>query len=156
MPSLWLPGAEAEAQMHMAAGRDEAKRVLEFGRRLKVLDSRLDCFLQTQDRGDFRAGFWYVVRHNEDGSKAFWEVRNPDGSYREPDEAVIEMLRRNDANRTDLNREWQQRQRREKEAEEREAQRKRDETAGLVKERMDYAFRVQHRIKDKPWEKNAA
>lgn len=89
---LWLPGNAARGIMREAEGKQEAARVIEFTKRLKAIDARLDCFLQTENREELKAGFWYIRRMNEDGTISCWEVRNPDGTYREPDEAVIHWL----------------------------------------------------------------
>ena len=97
---LWLPGDAARGVMREAEGKQEAARVIEFRKRLKAIDARLECFLQSENVEELKAGFWYIRRMNEDGTIACWEVRNPDGSFREPDEAVIHWLQSIDSHRT--------------------------------------------------------
>lgn len=151
MPSLWVPGAVADQVIAEAEGRREAERMQHFRGRLKALDPRLDVFLADREAIDefgvvqdqIRVGFWYVYRRNDDGTVAFWEVSNPDGSYREPGEDVIVAFQQGDASRTDLKAE-RERQRRRREAE--RAKRERDgldELHGRFREKVDHAFRVQ-------------
>lgn len=116
MPQLWLP-EQAQAAIHEDVGRQEAARVEDFTARLRGLDERLHCWLQLRDAwilGDpppgyepkgppiFRAGFYYVLRRNDDGTVATWEISNPDGSFKEPDESVIEAFRRADSHSRDV------------------------------------------------------
>lgn len=142
---LWLPREESEAILARGEGIREASRVInEFYPRLRAIDPRFDMFLQTERTDELKQGFWYVIRRNEDGTTAFFEVSNPDGSYREPDEAVLEMFRRNDANSKD-NTFWEFRKRvdREYKAKKREQERQREDLSQELKERMDYEFRTQ-------------
>lgn len=153
LPSVWVPNRVADAIIHEAQGRHEAARVLEFAKRLKALDLRLDCLLQTRDVPDegLRAGFYYVIRRNEDGTVAMWEIRNPDGSFREPADDVIEALRKGDANRTNLKAERERERRRVELGREKHKRDVLDRRHGEFKEQVEYAFRVQMPVRRK-WE----
>jgi len=145
LSTLWLP-PEAEAQIAAEySSRAEARRVQDFTDRLKALDERLFCFLATQDHPDekFRQGFYYIARKNEDDTVATWEVRNPDGSFREPDERDIEALRLLDLRNPRAKRAWQARQTQARKARERERERRREQARDELKERADFKFRTQ-------------
>lgn len=102
--SVTLPSGVAESMMREAEVRREKASVEAFARDLKSLDPRLDVFLMAEDipEYDVRGGFYYIRRRNDDGTVSFWEIRNPDGSYREPDSAVLEAMKKIDANADDL------------------------------------------------------
>lgn len=148
MARLWIP-PEAEAAIQEAEGRAEAERVREFTQRLKALDPRLDLFLQTKDSGELRAGFYYVRRKNDDGTIATWEVSKRDGSFREPDEEVIEALRKSDSWTRDV---WHDEINRGREEARRrieaEKRRQREEDQEHLKELADFRFRTQFRPGD--------
>lgn len=132
----------------------EARRVMDnFRPRLKALDARLDVFLcdKPDPDGYLKVGYWYVYRRGDDGQTGMWEISNPDGSYREPDDAVIYALQRNDASRGDLTREWQAQEEAKRRAKERDQERKSEERSDRIRDTLDYHFRVQHRIKRKPF-----
>lgn len=144
MSTLWLP-EQARARIETeAASLGEAIRVDEFRKRLKAFDERLDCYLETQDHpeGDTRLGFWYILRHNEDGTVALWEV-NDMGAFREPDERDIEALRMLDLRNPARGREM--RERRDRKLAEKQAakDRARDEQIGQADEIVQYMTRVQ-------------
>lgn len=145
MPAAWLPNSVAESIVNEAEGRREARRMVDFIRRLRAVDSRLDCWLAPRyfPDDDIRMGFYYVLRRNEDGTITFWEVSNPDGSFREPDDQVIEALRRGDANRTDLARERELQRRADARRREKRERDRLDEMHARFKDEVDYAFRVQ-------------
>lgn len=147
MPSLWLPGAAAEAILNEQSETETA-----FVRRLKTVDPRLGMFRAQADdpENDLRAGFYYVYRHNENGTVAFYELVHPvHGGFYEPDEAVIEAFRRWDAN-THGSTAQDREHRRESERKAREKrqedwkERKRDE----LKDEADYMFRTQMAVRD--------
>lgn len=140
MPNLWVPNEAAQSLVDEYNSRAEAARTLEFSKRLKAIDSRLDCFLQASNIEHLRAGFYYIRRHNEDGTTTLWEVANPDGSFREPDEAVLESFRKGDANRS----ENRGRLRREAQKRKEQAQKKRasrqDELEWRISERVNHVL----------------
>lgn len=148
---LWVPGGVADQIIDEAEGRREALRVQRFRDRLKAIDPRLDVFLASTRAVDeagvvqdqVRIGFWYVYRRNDDGTVAFWEVSNPDGSYREPGEDVIAAFQKGDAARTDQRAARIEARRRREQAREKRERDRMDEMHGQFKERVDYEFRVQ-------------
>lgn len=148
MPSVWVPGAAADAIIAEAEGRQEAKRFLDFRNRLKAIDSRLDCFLAQRSIPDeeIRMGFYYVYRRNEDGTVAFWEIHD-NGAYAEPSERVLEAFRYGDANRTDHKTDrLRQRQADERRRHKRERDHL-DDLHGQFQEQIDHAFRLQVPVK---------
>lgn len=152
MPSLWMPNGAAEQILAEKAGMDEAKRFVGFRHRLHALDPRMDVVLCEREdpENDLRQGFYYLVRRNENGTVAMWEISNPDGSFREPADDLIDGLQKID--RTTL---WDFRdeQQRKKRLREREAERKREEASERFRDECDYAFRVQHAFGSVPWKK---
>lgn len=145
MSVLWMP-EQARAELAMQySSRAEAKRVQDFTDRLEAVDARLRCVLATHDSpdGSIRNGFYYIARRNEDNTTATWEVTNPDGSFREPDERDIEALRMVDL-RNDRNRKaWKARRTQALAAREREKARKREDTQAEIVDLADYRFRTQ-------------
>lgn len=151
MADLWIPNSAAEAILG-ANAEQEAERIITFTRRLKAVDSRLGLFMANVDdpENDIRAGFYYVYRHNEDGTTAFWEIRHPvGGGFYEPDEAVIEAFRRWDANTHGSTaadrREARERKRKERVKREEEW---RDRKRWEMQEQADFLFRCQVPITD--------
>lgn len=147
MARLWLPES-AETATREAEGRDEIRRVSEFTERLEAVDPRLDCFLQTEDRDELRRGFYYVRRRNDNGTVATWEVSNPDGSFREPDERVIEALRASDSWSRDVWAEIDRERERAAQRMKRETDRRQESMRDQLKDEADYAFRTQFRPGD--------
>lgn len=142
MPSLWVPNAAADAIL-ADQGHAEARRFVGFRNRLKAMDSRMDAFLcDTFDpeNPELRVGFYYLTRRNDNGTTAFFEISHPDGSFREPDDVLIDNLQKIDRDTlTDLRSRREEKRRKAA----REAQRKKEEAAGRLKEEIDFAFRVQ-------------
>jgi hypothetical protein len=142
MARLWLP-ARAEAAKHAAENNAEARRALEFGKRLKALDPRFECWLQERDIEDLRAGFYYVERKNDDGTVATWEISNSDGSFREPDEQVIEAFRRSDGWSRDVWREVEKGREQQRRRMQAESDRQKQERRSELAERAAFRFRTQ-------------
>lgn len=147
MPSVWLPGQIAETILNEKAGFDEAKRVMGVRQALKSIDPRLDLFLCKQEdpENELKLGFWYVWRRNDDGTIAMWEVRTPDGGFREPDEQVLEAFRRMDRETIWDFKDEQERKRRQRA---RDAERQREQTAQNLKDWCDFTFRTQVPVTD--------
>lgn len=151
MPDLWLPNGAAESILNDNA-EEEAERIVAFTRRLKALDVRLGMFMCNEDdaENELQAGFYYVHRHNEDGTVSFWEIRHPvTGGFYEPDEAVIEAFRRWDAN-THGSTADDRRARREADRRRREKREQdwKDRKLAELKEEADFLFRCQVPITD--------
>lgn len=149
--SLWLPDQLA------AARRDDlrvARRFNDFRKRLKALDVRLETWAQVSTQpikdadgdvvGELRGGFFYLGRKADDGSfTKVWEISHPDGTYKEPDDQVLDALRRGDTWSHDGWSEMQKvRERREREAVHRRAH-NRERRRDHLKDVIDYRFRTQ-------------
>lgn len=154
--SMWLPGEAARAVVDEREGVREAERVYgDFALRLRAIDPRFRLYLHGQDtpeeleEAELRQGFYYLLRANEDGTFAAFEVRNPDGSYREPDDAVLEAVRRMDPDRVRNVKHERATQRRKAEAE--REHRKRfasEERQARLLELADHKWRLQVPIND--------
>lgn len=148
MPSAWLPNSVAESILSEKAGQDEAKRVFGYIRnRLRAIDARLDLILCDREDPDNELlyGYYYVIRRNENGTMTFWQVQQPDGSYREPDERIVQAFQQMDRHTVaDLRREQEEKQRRKRKREAEWQERKGWE----LKDEADFAFRVQVPVKD--------
>lgn len=151
MPSLWLPGEVMRGLLAEREGEAEAKRLFgDFVKRLKAIDSRL--FLVLCDRDDpeneLRYGFWYIGRHNEDGTTALWEVHDK-GAYKEPDDRVLEVFRSGDPSRLRSPKTERDRERRRRE---REKEHRKEFNAGerqaRLQELADHRFRLQVPVSD--------
>jgi hypothetical protein len=145
MSVLWMPEkARAELAMEYSS-RAEAKRVQDFTDRLEAFDQRLRCILATRDSpdGEVRNGFYYIARANEDGTTATWQVQNPDGSFREPDERDIEALRMLDLRNPRAAAALKARQTMARKQKERDKARAREETRDKIIDLADYRFRTQ-------------
>lgn len=131
-------------------GVREAERVFgDFAKRLRAIDSRFRLYLHDKDDpsldlGDLRKGFYYLLRANEDGTFAAFEVRNPDGSFREPDDAVLEAVRRMDPARV-RDAKWERLKARRRAEAAREAKKRFDaeERQARLLELADHRFRLQ-------------
>lgn len=148
MPHIWTPESARSEIREASEASLEADRIVEFTRRLKALDSRLDLFLQTEDREELRQGFYYVRRQNDDGTLSTFEISTPDGSYREPDEQVLEALRASDSWSRDVWRDIERARNEKQRRMERERERVRDEECEHLQEELDYRFRTQLRPGD--------
>lgn len=138
--SLWLPNNIAESIRNEAEVRREGTAVSRVERELKTIDSRLDIILIAEDmpEHDLQGGFYYIRRRNDDGTMAFWEIRNPDGSYREPDSAIVEAMRRIDSTHENvLMRGRREKAKRKREAERRQEEKRRQFREGLA-ERLKF------------------
>lgn len=151
--SLWLPGEAARAVIDDREGVKEAERVFgDFAKRLRGIDSRFCLYLHQgggEDLGDLRAGFYYLLRHNEDGTWASFEIRNPDGSFREPDDKVLEAVRYMDSARLRSPRwERENRRRRQRREEEHRKRFESEERQARLLELADHRFRLQIPVPD--------
>lgn len=144
LPDVWIPGAAADAILAEVEGKREAARVIDFIRRLKAIDSRLDCFLaeRAYPGEAIRMGFYYVLRRNEDGTTTFWEIHD-NGAYREPSDDVLEAFRKGDAARGDLREERYQQRKADERARAKKKEDRREAIEDVVKDELDYALRVQ-------------
>lgn len=161
MPDLWLPNAAADAIL-ADQGNAEADRFVGFRNRLKAMDPRMGAFLcdkdmrnhpeyrDLADTPDLRVGFYYLYRRNDNGTVAFWEISNPDGSYREPDDALIDALQKIDRDTLQDLRARRAEKARRKEKREQET---RELNLAKLQDQTDYAFRVQHAFPSLPWKK---
>jgi hypothetical protein len=111
MATFWLPGELGHQLETEKYGKAEAQRIEDFARRLQALDPRLGCFIATETRDGLKEGYWYIIRQNDIGPTT-WEVSNPDGSFREPDERDIEALRQLDLHNPARVREFRERRQR--------------------------------------------
>src|SRR5687768_3016814 len=96
--SMWLPGEAARAVIDEREGVREAERVFgDFAKRLRAIDPRFRLYLHGEDipeelqHAPLRKGFYYLLRANEDGSFACFEVQHQ-GAFKEPDESVLEAV----------------------------------------------------------------
>jgi hypothetical protein len=133
--------------MAISQGAAAAREVVkDFEPRLKAIDPRMRVVFvdQPDDDGALRVGFWHLLRRNEDGSYAWFEISTPDGKYMEPNDQVLDALRRADGwaprNRGDAFRRGQEARLR---AIERKREAEREELRERVKEQADFDFRVQ-------------
>lgn len=133
---------------------DEARRVMGVREALRGIDSRLDLFLCTQEDPDneLHAGYWYVVRRNDNGTTACWQVQTPEGKFREPDDQIVEAFRKMDRDTIWTFKDEQERKRR---AKKRDAQRRREDAYERLKDECDFAFRTQMPVGSLPWKKSA-
>lgn len=132
--ALWLP-PEVKHQI-------ENQPVHDLADQLMAVDSRLRLIKwEGPDTPDgLRHGWFFIVRFNDDGSLAAWMVHN-DEQWCEPTQAHIDIFRRGDTwTNPD---EFRKRRARHQYESEKKAQTAREEAQWHLKDKMDYAFRVQ-------------
>lgn len=152
--SILLPGhVAAQIVRERDDSLREASHVMDVFKRLKAVDSRIeDMWLATEDHWvtedrsgepDFPRGFWFVSRRNDEGKVSIFKVANPDGSYREPDDALVEAFKQSDLwngeNYRRLREGWREQDRRRRA----EAEAAKAEQREHLKELADFKFRVQ-------------
>lgn len=121
--------------------------MIAFKRRLKSIDPRLSLVLcDGEHRADsLRAGFYYILRKNDDGTVTFWEVSGRNGEFCEPSEAHLEALRKVDASRTNQRAEREAERRRKERAKEHRKEFDAGERQERMKELLEHRLRLQVR-----------
>lgn len=132
--ALWLP-PEVKHQIENQPAHQLADQLMQVDDRLRLIK------WGGPDTPDgLKHGWFFIVRFNDDGSLAAWMVHN-DGEWCEPTQAHIDIFRRGDT--------WTNpdefRKRRARHQYEREAKAKaaREEAQWHLKDKSDFAFRVQ-------------
>lgn len=143
MSHLWLP-EQAEASLHEEySSRAEARRVTDFTERLKAIDPRLRCYLHKEpDVEGLRQGFYYLIRRNDDGTTAVWEVQD-EGRFREPDEQDIQAFYATDLWKQGAKERLKGRAEANRRERRRAAERTREQQREHLREKAAFAFRTQ-------------
>lgn len=157
---MWLPGEAARAVIDEREGVREAERVFgDFAKRLRAIDPRFRLYLHGEDAPEelqhapLRQGFYYLLRANEDGSFAAFEVQDQ-CRFKEPDESVLEAVRRMDPARVrDAKWERQKARRKAEAAREQRKQFEAGERQARLLELADYRFGTKIFVSD--WKKKA-
>lgn len=153
--SMWLPGEVARSVIDEREGVKEAERVFgDFAKRLRAIDPRFRLYLHGEDipeelqEAPLRQGFYYLLRANEDGTFAAFEVQDR-GAYKEPDESVLEAVRRMDPARVrNVKHEREKARRRAEAAREQRKQFEAGERQARLLELADHRFRTQVAVGD--------
>ena len=160
MSQVWLPGQVADQILADKQDRSDAVFAREFTKRLRGVDERLSCFRSRTTEDGLEYGFWYIVRRNDDGTTATWQVcdRQPDGTatYREPDERDIEALRALDLHNPKVVRAIKARNLQRQRQIEREKERLKEERVEDLVERWAFRTRTQIPFNHSRREKRAA
>ena len=70
-----------------------------WNRELRQVDPYLQLVKAHDDASDvpgLRPGYYHVLRHNPGAPPSLIPIEGPDGSFREPDSSLFDMLRRSD------------------------------------------------------------
>lgn len=121
-----------------------------FNEELRRIDPHLSM-VKAHDRvalgSPLKAGYYHVIRESPGHPTTVMPVEHDDGSYKEPDSSVFEMIERNDMWNDRAVRASRNRQRRLRDAADRQRQRDSEERVGNFNERWASANRTQILVK---------
>lgn len=171
MSALWVPPtytkqageASAAQEADIAAMAAAAQEMGDAMRYWEPLLQQIDPHLRlvkafgNAESPGLRPGFWHVIRHNPGAPPTIIVLENEDGSYQEPSQRMLDLVRHNDLQNVQVDRDRRERARRDREAsEKRRADANRERSEELA-ERVKAVTRAQVSMteRDKGWTQNA-
>jgi hypothetical protein len=97
MDDVWLPNTYLEAESSQA--EEEILEMVDFRKRLKQVDERLDIALAKGPPWPEPWPRWYIIRKDPHGRVWYWVVQDEEGDYCVPHEGHVQALMRMDGER---------------------------------------------------------
>jgi len=164
---MWLPPSVSREHLDSTAKHEAALSLMthvkgqleDWTAELKRIDPYLELIRAAPNAtaAGLRPGFYHVMRHNPGAPPSLLVIEYPDGSYREPDSGILDMLRHADMWDDRVIRDREKRNREIEKSlaacEEREDRERQEE----MMERLDALTKVRVSMnRDSPWSQNVA
>lgn len=171
MTKLWVPPTftkqagestdahEAEIARMAAVAKEIGDAQAHWQPLLEQIDPHLmlvKAYMNASAAG-LRPGFWHVIRHNPGAPPTIIVLENEDGSYQEPSQRMLDLVRHNDLQNVQVDRDRKEKARKDREAsDKRRAEANRERSEELA-ERVLAVTRAQVSMADreKGWTQNA-